>query len=86
MEHKLKILPAFFNAVICGDKNFEIRDNSDRGFQKGDTVILEEFDNSAPPLLLGSFTGRSIAVEVTYVTGYEQKPGWVVFGFTPLAQ
>lgn len=44
MVHNLKILPVFFQAVIDGVKNFDIRDNSDRGFQKGDTVIFHEYD------------------------------------------
>lgn len=40
MKHELKTLPVYFEAVLNGDKTFEIRDNSDRGFQKGDTVPL----------------------------------------------
>jgi len=75
--HELKILPCYYDAVSSGDKTFEIRDNSDRGFQKGDLIILKEFDPDRP----GGFTGLECRVYITYVTGYEQKPGWVVFGF-----
>lgn len=42
MTHDLKIWPEFYEAVCNGDKTFELRKN-DRGFQKGDTVILRWF-------------------------------------------
>ena len=38
MTHELKILECYANAKIAGDKLFEIRNNLDRGFQKGDIV------------------------------------------------
>lgn len=41
--HHLKALPVYFDAVLRGDKPFEIRKN-DRGFQTGDMIVLEEFD------------------------------------------
>ncbi len=27
------------------------------------------------------YTGNTVDIEITYVTNYEQQPGWVVFGF-----
>ncbi len=42
MTHHLKILPEYFQAVINGEKPFEIRYN-DRNFQENDRVILEEY-------------------------------------------
>ncbi|UOL47450.1 hypothetical protein vBVpPvVp04M_00062 [Vibrio phage vB_Vp_PvVp04_M] len=74
MTHNLKILPCYFQAVVSGDKKFEIRNDSDRGFQKGDLVMLNEWSE-------GKFTGNSVMVEITYVTGFEQKQNFVVFGF-----
>ena len=74
MKHKLKILPAFFEAVASGDKNFEVRDNNDRGFQRGDTVRLCEYTKD------GMYTGREIEKRITYVSNYGQKDGYVVFG------
>lgn len=94
-HHDLKTLPCYFQAAWDGDKPFEIRDNTDRGFQKGDTVTLKEYAEKTMqikneghgmmrPELIGGFTGREIKATITYVTNYEQKPGWVVFGYTPM--
>lgn len=79
MKHHLKILPAYYEAVISGDKRFEIRDNTDRGFQKGDTIILMEYAPYSHSS--GGYSGRESAVEITYVTNYAQTEGFVVFGF-----
>lgn len=38
-----KILPEYFNAVINGEKTFEIRKDEDN-LQKGDALILREWD------------------------------------------
>lgn len=37
MKHYLKIKEAFADAIVSGDKTFEIREN-DRGYQKGDVI------------------------------------------------
>lgn len=91
MRHELKILPAYFKAVENGSKTFEIRDNSDRGFQTGDMVLLKEYDKTrvingghgmrCPYEEPVGFTGKEILVEITYVTNFMQKENWVVFGF-----
>ncbi|MFM5530424.1 ASCH/PUA domain-containing protein [Aeromonas veronii] len=73
MHHELKILPRYFQPVLDGAKPFEIRDNSDRNFQEGDTVTLNEWDGE-------SYTGRSAKRQITFVTDYAQQPGYVVFG------
>jgi ASC-1-like (ASCH) protein len=77
MNHVLKIDKAFFEAAACGDKTFEIRNNRDRGFQKGDTIRLNEASHISPALT----TGRSLTGVITYVLNYEQKPDFVVFSF-----
>lgn len=73
MHHELKILPRYFQPVLDGAKPFEIRDNSDRNFQEGDTVTLNEWDGER-------YTGRSAKRQITFVTEYAQQPGYVVFG------
>lgn len=80
MHHELKILPAYFQAAESGEKNFEVRNNDDRGFQRGDIVTLQEFEASNGAG--GRYTGRELLTEITYVTNYGQPPGQVVFGFT----
>lgn len=43
MKHKLKTWPEHFDAVVSGQKTFEIRKN-DRNFKEGDILILEKYD------------------------------------------
>ncbi len=38
-EHRLKCWLTYFEAIERGEKNFEVR-RDDRGFQKGDVLIL----------------------------------------------
>ena len=73
VEHRLKIEPSFFEAVISGRKNFEIR-KDDRGFQAGDTVTLCEYRPDS-----SDYTGRTTGAVIGYVTDFAQKPGYVVF-------
>lgn len=76
-EHELKTWPAFFQAILDGDKNFEVRKN-DRGFQKGDTLWLREYDTSRLGI---PYTRREVRVEVTYVlSGFGLQDGYVVMG------
>ncbi|MGN4933300.1 ASCH/PUA domain-containing protein [Aeromonas rivipollensis] len=73
MHHELKIMPRYFQPVLDGAKPFEIRDNSDRNFQQGDTVTLNEWDGER-------YTGRRATRQITFVTDYAQQTGYVVFG------
>lgn len=72
MNHFLKIQPEFFEAVINRTKPFEIRYN-DRNFQVNDVLVLQEYQHN-------DYTGRSISVNVSYITNYGQKPDYVVMG------
>lgn len=76
-QHTIKIEDQFFDAVLSGNKTFEIRFN-DRGYQKGDKVLLEEINS-----FHHGCTGRSLRVEITYVTSYQQRDNYVVFAFKP---
>lgn len=73
MHHILKIEEAFFEAKIAGLKLFEIRNNRDRGFQKGDTVSYEVSNGTYYSLQKGVW-------EILYVTNYFQRDDYVVFG------
>lgn len=74
MVHELKIDELYFEDILSNNKQFEIRYN-DRNFKKDDKVILKEINS------FRKFTGREIEVKITYLTDYEQKKGYVVFGF-----
>lgn len=77
MIHVIKILPAYFNAVKCGAKRFELRKN-DRNYKSGDVVIMREWDGA-------SYTGNEIEVEITYVLKdcpeYGLEKGYCIFGW-----
>lgn len=71
--HSLKIEIEYFDQILNGNKMFEIRLN-DRDFKVGDYVYLTEID------VLGEYTPRAGEFQITYVTDFEQKEGYVVFG------
>lgn len=60
-EHKLKTWQPWFKDVCEGRKNFEFRFD-DRGFEVGDSLILEEYDPRTK-----TFEGSTYRVEVTYM-------------------
>ncbi|WP_430618248.1 ASCH/PUA domain-containing protein [Enterococcus sp. DIV1054d] len=72
MINKLKILPEYFEAVTSGRKQFEIRKN-DRDYKIGDVLHLREWTGK-------NYTGDSYKAEITYITDYAQKDGYVVLG------
>ena len=71
ITHSLKILPQYFAAVLSGNKTFEIRKND--GFHEGDFIVLREWNGK-------KFTGQALSKQITYITDFEQQPGFVVMG------
>ena len=76
MEHHIKIQKQFADAVMSGEKTFEIRIN-DRGYQKGDLirfqVVDEWYPNTSHPL-------NDKVFEITYVlSGWGLCEGYVAF-------
>jgi hypothetical protein len=61
MWHDLKTWPVYFQAVLRGDKTAEVR-KDDRCFQRGDRLVLHEFDPDT-----GEFTGEYCERFVTHV-------------------
>lgn len=53
-RHELKTTPGYFEQVWTGAKTFEIR-YDDRGYQRGDEVVLQEFDIRASCTCVGKF-------------------------------
>ena len=77
-QHDLKILPEYFEAIVKGEKNFEVRFN-DRNFAMGDILLLREHDGN-------SYTGRQITTEVTYLLDNPAycKEGYVIMAIKKL--
>lgn len=80
MNHELKTLPEFFQAVIDGKKTFEVR-KDDRNFKEGDVLRLREWN----PLwkndpVTERYTGRYCYVLVNYVLRHFPglEPGYCV--------
>ena len=84
--HDLKTWPQFFDAIACGVKTFELR-NDDRGFQVGDVLLLREFD---PYKNGGEYSGRLVRRLVIYkleaasFQGIEK--GWCIMGLEVLPE
>lgn len=76
MTHNIKIQESFADAVMRGDKTFEIRKN-DRGYQKGDLIQFTVIDD------LGLCVGSELTkhkYRITYVlSGWNIEPGYVGF-------
>lgn len=77
MEHKLKILSRYYEAILQGKKTFEVR-KDDRPFQEGDTLLLQE---TVTPNGCG-YTGREMEVKVTYILRDSDyvKDGYCIMG------
>lgn len=76
--HHLKLLVDFCDEVLNGDKCFEIREN-DRGFQRGDFVKFEPYDQSKYNFPHHPIENKKYVI--TYVlNGWGLKNGFVVFG------
>jgi len=77
--HNIKIERPYYDAVINGDKTFEIRYN-DRGYQKGDLVIMECVNSNG----LATIGMNHIEATISYVSTYQQKENWCVFGLVDI--
>lgn len=81
MIHDVKENIKYFDDVLYGIKEFEIRRN-DRDYQVGDTLVLREYDGN-------EYTGRQIARKIKYMhigTGeYGLSDGYCVLGLHDIA-
>lgn len=87
-EHKLKTWPNYWDAVASGEKNFEVR-KDDRGFQKGDVLILQKYEIGYGYLTEAPHAIKELRRRVTWIlTGgqFGIEPGYVVMGLAELEQ
>ena len=77
MRHIIKIGVDFANAILSGEKTFELRRN-DRGYQKGDEIVFRVIDRDGADM-----PGHPLNDEVfiiTYVlSGWGLRDGFVAF-------
>lgn len=66
MEYNVKSWPAFFKAIVSGDKLHDMRDMRDRDYKVGDVLNLQEYDPFG-----GGYSGQECKVKITYVTSNE---------------
>ena len=79
MIHKIKIQRQFADAVMSGDKCFEVRFD-DRGYKKSDLVkFIAVSDRSSCVTITHPI--NEVVFEITYVlTGWGIKEGYCAFG------
>lgn len=89
-EHWLKTWPDYWEAVATGGKNFEVR-RDDRGFQKGDILVLRKFNPATGSYVMGGKSRWDVAEvrrRVTWIlTGgqFGIEAGYVVMGLADAA-
>lgn len=90
MIHELKTWPHYFNDIVSGGKNFELRRN-DREFKTGDHLKLMEYmpagHGAYSSNAVGYYTGAFVTMKITYVLmggqfGIEQ--GYCILGLQPI--
>lgn len=76
MLQALKIEPGYFNAVVEGNKTFDVRKN-DRPFNVNDEIILQEYYPETK-----KYTGREWRGVISYILFDERfcKKGFCILG------
>ena len=75
--HELKTWPSYFNGVINGTKNFEVR-KADRPFKLADILLLREFNPDT-----NKYTGAACTRQIEYILNggeFGIEAGYVVLG------
>lgn len=76
--HDLKLNTEFCDAVLSGEKTFEVRKN-DRGFQTGDLIRFIPTDGTVREHTKHEISGHTY--KITYIlNGWGIKNGYVVLG------
>lgn len=92
MIHELKTWPIYFQDIIRGGKNFELRKN-DRGFKVGDHVKLMEYMPAGfgayANNIVGHYTGAFTIFKITYILtggleGLGLKDGYCILALQPI--
>ena len=82
MKHELKIEEQFADAILAGNKTFEIRLN-DRGYQKGDYIKFRCVDNCGFNVY---HKINGLTYQITYVlSGWGLAERFVVFSIKEMS-
>ncbi len=65
MKIKKKVWPEYFDKLLSGEKNYELR-LGDFKPKKGDILVLQEWNPKT-----NEYTGRELEKEVTYVATFK---------------
>lgn len=82
-RHELKTWPEYYEAILRGDKTFEVRVDDRGGYDVGDVLALHEWDR------VRGYSGRACDVIVRYVLrdpDFGVQPGYVVMGINAPAE
>lgn len=60
MTHALKTIQPYYDAVVNGEKTFEVR-KADRKFKVGDKLLLQEYNTE------DGYTGAEQEFNITYI-------------------
>ena len=81
--HVIKICEDFADAVLSGEKTFEVREN-DRGYQKGDIVQFKVLERGGLSFEKSNHKLIGKRYRITYVlNGWGISDGFVVFSIKP---
>jgi ASC-1-like (ASCH) protein len=69
MIHEYKIIDTYFEKILSGKKNFEIR-LADKEIKEGDELVLKEINSEK------EYTGREIQKKVNYVAKTKDCNHW----------
>lgn len=78
----LKTWPEYFEAVLSGEKTFEVRTN-DKLFEVGDILNLREYSQGS-----ARYTERGLKVRISYILreGPFAFPGYVIMAIKPVEE
>ena len=83
MTHHIKLNHNYADAVLSGQKNFEVRYN-DRGYQRGDKVQFTVVDDCK--IRMTHPLNEKIFIITYLVHGYGLEKDWCVFGIKRLGE
>lgn len=82
--HTLKCWPLYFSEILSGQKTFDLR-YDDRGYQVGDRLQLQEYLRPMGDDRVGTYTGRELTVDVSYILRGPQTKFGLMAGFVCMA-